>query len=256
MASESSSPQGSSTTTAAVEKGELVDAAVLRAPAAKPQRAEDNRGFALACRDCTPTCDFLDRLRHAFRAWGSERAGHRPSASGMAKAVQFSERHFRRQLRRHGIDTWAMARRLMAENMSGTMAADVRFSGQEVWDPERVRKPRGRRAGQIETEAEDGGRAMNTAICRAVGQRAVVEFRYEGSLRLVEPHCHGVSTAGNEVLRGFQTAGFSRSGNPVAWKLFEVGKMTGLRETGDKFATNRPDYQPSDSVMRHVHCRV
>ena len=84
----------------------------------------------------------------------------------------------------------------------------------------------------------------------------MVRFYYNGGLRTVEPHCHGTSSAGNEVLRGYQTSGYSESGNPVGWKLFEVAKITGLASTGATFTSNRPDYNLNDRGMVSVHCHV
>ena len=97
---------------------------------------------------------------------------------------------------------------------------------------------------------------MNAAICAAIKSRAVVQFYYNGGPRTVEPHCHGISTAGNEVLRGYQTAGYSSSGNPVDWKLFVVADISSLRQTGATFPANRPDYNPNDRGMSSVHCHV
>lgn len=97
---------------------------------------------------------------------------------------------------------------------------------------------------------------MNTAICAAIRARAVLNFHYDGGRRTVEPHCHGMSRADNEVLRGYQTAGYSKSGKPTTWKLFEVSEITGLTQTGATFTTNRPGYDPDDEHMTTVHCRV
>lgn len=97
---------------------------------------------------------------------------------------------------------------------------------------------------------------MNSVICETIRRRAVVSFSYGGGSRTVEPHCHGVTTAGNEVLRGYQTGGYSESGNSIGWKLFEVSKIVALRQTGNTFLSNRPDYKPNDSAMTRVHCRV
>lgn len=97
---------------------------------------------------------------------------------------------------------------------------------------------------------------MNTAICRAIIQRDIVRLNYDGTVRTVEPHAHGVSTVGNEVLRAFQVSGFSRSGKAVAWKLFLVSKIYALRATGETFSENRPDYNPNDEAMTVVHCHV
>ena len=97
---------------------------------------------------------------------------------------------------------------------------------------------------------------MNATICDAIRRRAVITFGCDGGSRTVEPHCHGNSTADNEVLRGYQTGGYSESGNPVGWKLFEVGKMSSIRLEGQTFASNRPGYNPSDKGMSSVHCHV
>lgn len=97
---------------------------------------------------------------------------------------------------------------------------------------------------------------MNTAICDAISKRAVVQFYYDGGMRTVEPHCHGTSTAGNEVLRGYQSGGYSESGKQVEWKLFDVSKISSLSQTGNTFPQNRPFYNPADKAMSVVHCHV
>jgi hypothetical protein len=97
---------------------------------------------------------------------------------------------------------------------------------------------------------------MNTEICAAIRDRAIVQFHYNGGLRTVEPHCHGVSKDGNELLRGYQTEGYSQSGNPVGWKLFSVSKISSLQQTGEGFSSNRPDYNPNDRAMKSICCRV
>ena len=97
---------------------------------------------------------------------------------------------------------------------------------------------------------------MNTIICDAISKRTVIQCHYDGGTRTIEPHCHGISTAGNEVLRGFQTGGYSESGNPVAWKLFDVSKMSAVQATALSFAGNRAGYNPNDKGMKTVHCHV
>lgn len=97
---------------------------------------------------------------------------------------------------------------------------------------------------------------MNSILCRAIAARAVIEFAYEGGPRTAEPHIHGVSTAGNEVLQAYQVAGFSKSGNPQGWKLFEVSKMGPISVLEERFPANRPGYNPADRHMSRVHCHV
>ncbi len=97
---------------------------------------------------------------------------------------------------------------------------------------------------------------MNALICDAIAKRAIIQFDYDGGMRTVEPHCHGISTAGNEVLRGYQTGGYSESGRPVEWKLFDVSKISSLSITEKIFAQDRPFYNPNDKAMKIIHCHV
>lgn len=106
------------------------------------------------------------------------------------------------------------------------------------------------------TIAQERERVVNKAICDAIRSRAIIQFHYDGGLRIAEPHSHGISTAGSEVLRGYQTGGYSSSGDPVGWKLYLVASISGLRQTGKVFLANRPDYNPNDRGMISVHCHV
>ena len=51
---------------------------------------------------------------------------------------------------------------------------------------------------------------MNDEICAAIGSKQLLHLDYGGGSRTVEPYVYGVSTAGNEVLRAFQTGGHSQ----------------------------------------------
>ncbi len=97
---------------------------------------------------------------------------------------------------------------------------------------------------------------MNATICEAIAGRSVIEFEYQGGRRVVEPHAHGVSTAGNEVLRGYQTAGYSSSRKPPFWSLYVVSKMRSISVMSSTFNQNRPLYDPNDGAMSRVHCHV
>ncbi len=95
---------------------------------------------------------------------------------------------------------------------------------------------------------------MNQEICDAIAALEVIEFTYRGLLRVVEPFCHGISRAGNEVLRAYQIGGESESGQPFGWKLYEVSHMSGITATGATFRPTRAGYNPNDSQMTSVHC--
>jgi len=97
---------------------------------------------------------------------------------------------------------------------------------------------------------------MNSAICSAIRERALIQFTYEGGTRTVEPYCHGITTAGHEALRAYQVSGYSESGNPVGWKLFTVSKILRITKTGETVSSNRPGYNPQDRGMSSIHCHV
>lgn len=98
--------------------------------------------------------------------------------------------------------------------------------------------------------------AQGTVICDAISKRLVLQFHYGGGLRIVEPYRHGRSTAGNEVLRGYQVSGYSASRNPSGWRLFDVRKIGQLRAAPETFSGHRPGYAAKDPAMRFVHCQL
>lgn len=97
---------------------------------------------------------------------------------------------------------------------------------------------------------------MNSVICTAIAKRLRISFHYQGHPRIVDPYCHGISTAGNEVLRGYQVGGTSSSGNTLGWRLFETSQMSGLVLTSSSFSPTQPGYNPADKGMTTIHCRI
>ncbi len=97
---------------------------------------------------------------------------------------------------------------------------------------------------------------MDSRICAAIEGRQVVTIEYGGGTRTIEPHCHGISRAGKEALRAYQSSGFSRRNEPDAWKFLTVSKIGSLVATGTTFPENRDGYNPNDEHMTSIHCHV
>jgi hypothetical protein len=97
---------------------------------------------------------------------------------------------------------------------------------------------------------------QRTIICEAIRKRLLLEFRYGGLPRVVEPYCHGVSTRGVEVLRAVQVGGSSNSGGFGYGKLWAVEQITALHITTETFPADDPNYNPEDSGMQTIHCRI
>ena len=96
---------------------------------------------------------------------------------------------------------------------------------------------------------------MNRQICAAIKSRHHLVFDYDGLPREIEPHAHGVSSRGKEVVRGFQTGGQSSSG-PLGWRLWDVAKMRFSQMSESTFIGTRPGYVRGDSDMHPVHCEL
>lgn len=93
-------------------------------------------------------------------------------------------------------------------------------------------------------------------ICNAIRKRLLLEFRYAGLPRVVEPYCLGVSTRGVEVLRAVQVGGSSNSGGFGYGKLWTVEGITALRVMTESFPADDPNYDPNDTGMQSIQCRI
>jgi hypothetical protein len=92
---------------------------------------------------------------------------------------------------------------------------------------------------------------MNTSVVQAIQQRKVLEFRYHGYSRIVEPHAYGRDKDGDEILRCYQTSGGSKSGERAGWKLLKVREVFSLHLTNNTFVA-RPEYKRNDKAMSYV----
>lgn len=84
-------------------------------------------------------------------------------------------------------------------------------------------------------------------LARAIRERRVVAFLYNGRERTVEPQCLGIGTRGTSLLRGHQL-----EGGEVGEPLFDVTKMRGLALLGRTFDRPGPGYQRDDSGMVEI----
>lgn len=96
---------------------------------------------------------------------------------------------------------------------------------------------------------------MRQKIIDAIMNKRVLSFQYDGHHRVVEPHTVGVSTAGNPVLRCYQTAGTHVRWDHD-WNLCTLDKIINLKETGETFAAPRPGYKKGDRGMSVIHAEL
>ena len=71
-------------------------------------------------------------------------------------------------------------------------------------------------------------------------------------MRTVEPHAYGVDKKGRYLLRAFQIAGGSESGEYVGWKLFCADEISNLEVLDATFSGPRPEYKKRDPAIRAI----
>lgn len=85
-------------------------------------------------------------------------------------------------------------------------------------------------------------------IEHAIRCMEVLEINYKGSIRLIEPHLIGVTTAGNVALSAFQLSAESGSG----FRVFLLDNIAFIETTGDTFEQTRPGYNSNDPTMSQI----
>lgn len=105
-------------------------------------------------------------------------------------------------------------------------------------------------------------------VIDAIKKKNKIIIYYDGDepggrgLREIEPVCFGYSKAGNPVLRAWDVEGSSHRDyigkKPLpSWRLFRLDKILSLKQSGEKFNTPRPNYNPSgDKGMSRVIINV
>lgn len=98
--------------------------------------------------------------------------------------------------------------------------------------------------------------AIAEQICRAIKDRKLLVFDYNDKPRVVAPYCYGISTRKSEILRAIQVRGTSNSGKLGLGKLWSLDQMVGVRVSDETFVPDDPNYNPNDSAMTRIVCRI
>lgn len=96
---------------------------------------------------------------------------------------------------------------------------------------------------------------MLQTIINAIRNRDVLLFTYSGLPRTVQPATVGVSRAGKDVLRCYQTAGGHITPGHE-WDLCEISKISNLRASGQHFSGDPPGYKRGDKGMTTIYAEL
>lgn len=83
-------------------------------------------------------------------------------------------------------------------------------------------------------------------LIQAIRERRVLTFVYRGHARTVEAHACGVSSKGEAVLHGYQTAGGSASRPPPGWRTFSLAEIRDVALGAETFPGARDGYSPNE----------
>jgi hypothetical protein len=106
-------------------------------------------------------------------------------------------------------------------------------------------------SGMVDDTGSTGAR-----IRFAIANRRLVEVRYSGTARVVEPHDYGVQ-GGRERLLVFQRRGPGRRGRtPVGWRLLDVPKIEALHVLDGTFDGSRGRSDNAHYTWEVLYARV
>ena len=93
---------------------------------------------------------------------------------------------------------------------------------------------------------------LETEICEAISSKNLIQFTYSGSARVVEPHLFGIGKKGVATLSAWQRGGASGEG----WRGFHINKISAFELLDEHFEEVRPGYNPLDTTMTRIICRI
>ena len=89
-------------------------------------------------------------------------------------------------------------------------------------------------------------------ISRAIHEKRLLTFRYDGHPRTVEPHTYGIDIKGHKALCAYQVRGSSTSGEYRGWKTFHLEKMSSIAVSPEQFESARPGYKRDDRGFQTI----
>lgn len=94
-------------------------------------------------------------------------------------------------------------------------------------------------------------------LCKAISERRLLQFTYDGHRRIVIPAAHGLHVStGNPVLRGYQTDGTSGSRAVPLWDMFLLSKIHGGIVLEGQFDATPAGFRSHDSHISPLCCEL
>lgn len=97
---------------------------------------------------------------------------------------------------------------------------------------------------------------MYLLIFEAIEHSHLLQFKYEGFFRIIEPHMYGSDAAGVDLVCGYQIAGTDGFGRQNGWHKFELAKISDLTCLPTKYPGPRPPYKLGSQTFKRIYCQA
>jgi hypothetical protein len=101
-----------------------------------------------------------------------------------------------------------------------------------------------------------GDLTVGEVLVQSTLSHRVIRFTYHDLRRIVEPHLVGLHEAGDAMLLGYQTGGFSRSGEVPGWRTFIIIEIHGVELDEERFSGPRGGFVRSGERMIEIFARA
>jgi predicted DNA-binding transcriptional regulator YafY len=88
-------------------------------------------------------------------------------------------------------------------------------------------------------------------IAEAITHKKLVEFYYDGGVRIVEPHMLALNGAGHYALSAWFLSGYSKSGGQ-GWREYRLNGISNVATRQETFSGPRPGYKPDGGKKFHA----
>ncbi|MBF9255312.1 hypothetical protein I2I11_18585 [Pontibacter sp. 172403-2] len=93
-------------------------------------------------------------------------------------------------------------------------------------------------------------------LSKAIGARLLVQFEYNGSIYVVEPHLVGHNHNHQDCLCAWLAERLKGADEKNRWHCFMLSDIRNLKLLDKRFSQHRPGYDPYDNSMSRIYYRI
>jgi hypothetical protein len=103
----------------------------------------------------------------------------------------------------------------------------------------------------------EAGGPVDRQLRFAIAHKRLIEVRYDGRLRVAEPHDYGVKNGSRKVLvYQLRASGPAQNAPARGWRLLDVGKIALCAVSDATFAGSRADASQQHFTWDELYARV